>query len=103
MLLSVNIMDHNYDSLPSQAVRGFFCKNMEVCLSWLANIRVYLVSIAIHAGMPAIAIRHGFEALENPKTTVHVRQNKNYTISNLIGFYQICNNIFSTMIKFYLI
>ena len=56
---------------------------MEVCLSWLANIRVYLVSIAIHAGMPAIAIRHGFEALENPKTTVHVRQHKNYTVSYL--------------------
>ena len=77
-------MDHNYDSLPSQAVRGFFRKNMEVCLSWLANIRVYLVSIAIHAGMPAIAIRHGFEALENPKTTVHVRQHKKiYTVSYL--------------------
>ena len=75
------------DSLPSQAVRGFFRKNMEVCLSWLANIRVYLVSIAIHAGMPAIAIRHGFEALENPKTTVHVRQHKNlFHTSNLIGF-----------------
>ena len=94
----------DYDSLPSQAVRGFFRKNMEVCLSWLANIRVYLVSIAIHAGMPAIAIRHGFEALENPKTTVHVSTKIiMFHTSNLIGFYQICNNIFSTMIKFYLV
>ena len=92
------------DSLPSQAVRGFFRKNMEVCLSWLANIRVYLVSIAIHAGMPAIAIRHGFEALENPKTTVHVSTKIiMFHTSNLIGFYQICNNIFSTIIKFYLV
>ena len=58
-----------------QAVKGFFRKNMEVCLSWLANIRGYLVSVAIHAGLPGVALRHGFAALENLKESraAHVR------------------------------
>ena len=38
---------------------------MEVCLSWLAIIRGNLVSVATHAGLPAVALRHGFAALEN--------------------------------------
>ncbi len=48
---------------------------MEVCLSWLANIRGYLVSVAIHAGLPAVALRHGFAALENLRenNATHVR------------------------------
>ena len=45
---------------------------MDVCLSWLANIRGFLVSIAIHAGMPAVAIRHGCAALENLNMTVSI-------------------------------
>ena len=48
---------------------------MEVCLSWLVNIRGYLVSVAIHAGLPAVALRHGFAALENLSDShaAHVR------------------------------
>ena len=45
---------------------------MEVCLSWLANIRGHLVSIALHAGLPGVALRHGFAALENLSSSVHV-------------------------------
>ena len=56
----------------------------------LSCIRVYLVSIAIHAGMPAVAIRHSFETLENIKTTVHVL----FHTLNLIGFTKLQQLIF---------
>lgn len=51
--------------LVPKAVKGFFRKNMDVCLSWLSNVRGYLVSVATHAGLPAVALRHGFAALQN--------------------------------------
>ena len=48
-----------------QSVRTFFRKNMDTCLEWLSHVRGHIVSIAIHAGMPAVAIRHGFAALKD--------------------------------------
>ena len=55
---------------------------MEVCLSWLVNIRGYLVSVAIHAGLPAVALRHGFAALENlsDSQATHVSQHVQCTM-----------------------
>ena len=50
---------------PTQSVRAFFHKNMDTCLDWLSRVRGYLVSIALHAGMPAVAVRHGFAALKD--------------------------------------
>lgn len=51
--------------LSLQSVRTFFRKNMDTCLEWLSHVRGHIVSIAIHAGMPAVAIRHGFAALKD--------------------------------------
>ena len=64
---------------PSQSVRSFFRKNMDTCLEWLSHVRSYIVSIAIHAGMPAVAVRHGFAALKD--FTKHSNQYK--TVSSL--------------------
>lgn len=50
---------------PAQSVRAFFHKNMDTCLDWLSRVRGYLVSIALHAGMSAVAVRHGFAALKD--------------------------------------
>ena len=58
--------------LSLQSVRTFFRKNMETCLEWLSHVRGHIVSIAIHAGMPAVAIRHGFAALKD-LVKLHVR------------------------------
>ena len=54
---------------PTQSVRAFFHKNMDTCLDWLSRVRGYLVSIALHAGMPAVAVRHGFAALKDLSQT----------------------------------
>ena len=54
---------------PTQSVRAFFHKNMDTCLDWLSRVRGYLVSIALHAGMPAVAVRHGFAALKDISQT----------------------------------
>ena len=59
--------------LVPKAVKGFFRKNMEVCLSWLSNVRGYLVSVATHAGLPAVALRHGFAALQSLMRTRSVQ------------------------------
>lgn len=46
---------------------------MDTCLEWLAHVRGYIVSIAIRAGMPAVAIRHGFAALQDLGKTPHAK------------------------------
>ena len=53
-----------------QAVRGFFRMNRGTCQEWLSRIRANLVIMAIHAGLPAAAVRHGYEALSdlNPQS-----------------------------------
>lgn len=37
--------------------------NRGTCQEWLSRIRANLVVMAIHAGLPAAAVRHGYEAL----------------------------------------
>ena len=44
-------------------VRNFFRLNRSTCQEWLGRIRGYLVTIGNHTGMPAMAVRNGFEAL----------------------------------------
>ena len=63
----------NFLSPSFQSVRTFFRKNMETCLEWLTHVRGYIVSIAIHAGMPAVAIRHGFAALQDFEKVPNVK------------------------------
>ena len=46
---------------------------MDTCLEWLAHVRGYIVSIAIRAGMPAVAIRHGFAALQDLGKMPHAK------------------------------
>ena len=53
-------------------VRSFFRMNRGTCKEWLGRIRGYLVTIGNHAGMPAIAVRNGFEALNDLKTRTKV-------------------------------
>ena len=48
-----------------QSVRTFFRKNVDTCLEWLSHMRGCVVSIAIHAGLPAVAVRHGFAGLKD--------------------------------------
>lgn len=67
LVMLTRVMD-----LSLQSVRTFFRKNMETCLEWLSHVRGHIVSIAIHAGMPAVAIRHGFAALKD-LVKLHVR------------------------------
>ena len=48
--------------------------NRGTCQEWLSRIRANLVVMAIHAGLPAAAVRHGYEALilmeHNPHSSV---------------------------------
>jgi len=48
-----------------QSVRTFFRKNITTCQEWLSHMSSCVVTIAIHAGMPAVAVRHGFTALKD--------------------------------------
>lgn len=52
-------------SFSLQSVRSFFRKNVDTCLEWLSHMRGCVVSIAIHAGLPAVAVRHGYAALKD--------------------------------------
>ena len=56
-------------------VRVFFRINRATCQEWLGRIRGYLVTIGNHTGMPAMAVRNGFEALTElkQKTMVSLR------------------------------
>ena len=65
--LMYNAYEGTCVTLPTvpKSVRAFFHKNMDTCLDWLSRVRGYLVSIALHAGMPAVALRHGFAALKD--------------------------------------
>ena len=45
---------------------------MDTCLEWLSHVRPYVVAIAIHAGMPAVAIRHGIAAIKDLSESTHV-------------------------------
>ena len=64
----------------SQTVRSFFRKNMETCVGWLSVVRNFIVPVAIHAGMPAVAARHGFAALKTLAKHQHVSHNSHVSI-----------------------
>lgn len=49
----------------AQIVRTFFRTNRNTCLEWLARIRLCVMTIAAHAGMPAVVIRHAHEMLND--------------------------------------
>lgn len=44
---------------PSKPVRVFFHTNASTCKEWLCRIRSVLTDLALHAGDPAVALRHG--------------------------------------------
>ncbi|CAB3374703.1 Hypothetical predicted protein [Cloeon dipterum] len=49
--------------MPSKPVRLFFYTNRSVCAEWVSRIRWATVVVAIHSGMPHVAVRNGFELL----------------------------------------
>ncbi|XP_077980517.1 serine/threonine-protein kinase SMG1-like [Glandiceps talaboti] len=48
-------------------VKTFFRTNRGTCQEWLNRIRLSAMTVALHSGQPAIAIRHGFELLQDMK------------------------------------
>lgn len=44
---------------PSKPVRTFFYTNASTCGEWLFRIRTVVIDLALHAGEPAVALRHG--------------------------------------------
>ena len=44
---------------PPKQVRSFFITNTNTCSEWLSRIRMVVIHIAMHAGDPCTAIRHG--------------------------------------------
>ena len=49
----------------SQVVKTFFRTNRHTCLEWLSRIRMSLLTIAVHSGRWACAVRQGFELLRD--------------------------------------
>ncbi|XP_055937546.1 serine/threonine-protein kinase SMG1-like isoform X2 [Argiope bruennichi] len=52
---------------PPKNVRTFFRTNKSTCHEWLARVRSTAVVVALNAGCPAAAVRHGFELLKELK------------------------------------
>lgn len=50
-----------------KVVRTFFRTNKATCLEWLSRIRSNIIKIALHAGMPAMAVRQAHELLRDMK------------------------------------
>ncbi|GFO31315.1 serine/threonine-protein kinase smg1, partial [Plakobranchus ocellatus] len=48
-----------------KVVKTFFRTNRHTCLEWLSRIRLSLLTIAVHSGMWACAVRQGFELLRD--------------------------------------
>jgi hypothetical protein len=48
-----------------QVVKTFFRTNRNTCLEWLSRIRMCLMTVAAHAGMPAVVVRHAHELLSD--------------------------------------
>jgi PI-3-kinase-related kinase SMG-1 len=44
---------------PPKPVRSFFITNTNTCSEWLSRIRMVVIHIAMHAGDPCTAVRHG--------------------------------------------
>lgn len=58
-----------------QTVRTFFRTNKGTCLEWLSRVRSSVIKIALHSGMPAMAIRQCHQLLQEMKdnNTLQVR------------------------------
>ncbi|XP_035229827.1 serine/threonine-protein kinase SMG1-like, partial [Stegodyphus dumicola] len=54
---------------PPKNVRTFFRTNKSTCHEWLSRIRSTAVVVAVNAGNPAAAVRHGFELLQEIKNS----------------------------------
>ena len=50
-----------------QAVRTFFRTNKNTCQEWLSRIRIYVITMAMHAGMYTTVVRHATEILHELK------------------------------------
>lgn len=48
-------------------MRTFFRVNKGTCLEWLSRIRSHIIKIALHSGLPALAVRHAHELLRDMK------------------------------------
>lgn len=46
-----------------KAVKTFFRTNKATCQEWLARVRKAAITLALHLGHPAIAVRHGYQLL----------------------------------------
>ncbi|XP_005098211.1 serine/threonine-protein kinase SMG1 [Aplysia californica] len=46
-------------------VKTFFRTNRNTCQEWLSRIRMSLLTISVHCGMSALAVRQGFELLRD--------------------------------------
>lgn len=55
-----------------QPARLFFYTNKTVCAEWISRIRWAVVMVAIHSGMPHVAVRHGFELLYDLMNHQHI-------------------------------
>ena len=51
----------------SKPVRTFFTTNYSTCREWLSRIRITLIQLSLHAGLPALALRHGTTLLKELK------------------------------------
>ena len=67
-----------------QTVRTFFRTNKGTCLEWLSRIRSSVIKIALHSGMPAMAVRQCHQLLQEMKdnNTVQVTNDKSLNIND---------------------
>ncbi|XP_076458807.1 serine/threonine-protein kinase SMG1-like [Babylonia areolata] len=50
---------------PPKIVKTFFRTNRSTCLEWLSRIRMCIMTVAAHAGLPAVVVRHAHELLRD--------------------------------------
>ncbi|XP_077868684.1 serine/threonine-protein kinase SMG1-like [Saccoglossus kowalevskii] len=50
-----------------KVVKTFFRTNRATCQEWLTRIRLSAMTVAIHCGQPAVAVRHAFQLLQDMK------------------------------------
>lgn len=62
----------------AQSVRIFFTTNRQTCVEWLTRIRAAVITVALSAGQPHVALRHSHkllkELLENNNFQVGLRE-----------------------------
>lgn len=50
---------------PSKPVRTFFSTNSSTCKEWFSRVRNTLIQLALHAGQPALTLKHGHTLLKD--------------------------------------